>query len=96
MKPINAEEIVRVFNGWLEEADSLAEREAIECRIAEKREVVNAETGEAISSNIGITYWKHPETPDCVLGFGMFFLDTPDDIQRWNSRTDKAESNPET
>ena len=31
MKPINAEEIVRVFNGWLEEADSLAEREAIEC-----------------------------------------------------------------
>lgn len=30
MKPINAEEIVRVFNGWLEEADSLAEREAIE------------------------------------------------------------------
>lgn len=29
MKPINAEEIVRVFNGWLEEADSLAEREAI-------------------------------------------------------------------
>lgn len=59
-------------------------------RIAEKREVVNTETGEAISSNIGITYWKHPETPDCVLGFGMFFLDTPDDIQRWNSRTDKA------
>lgn len=38
------------------------------CRIAEKREVVNTETGEAISSNIGITYWKHPETPDCVLG----------------------------
>lgn len=33
MKPINAEEIVRVFNGWLEEADSLAEREAIECCI---------------------------------------------------------------
>lgn len=66
------------------------------CRIAEKREVVNTETGEAISSNIGITYWKHPETPDCVLGFGMFFLDTPDDIQRWNSRTDKAKSNPET
>ena len=31
MKPINAEEIVRVFNGWLNEADSLAEREAIEC-----------------------------------------------------------------
>lgn len=61
-----------------------------------KREVVNTETGEAISSNIGITYWKHPETPDCVLGFGMFFLDTPDDIQRWNSRTDKAKSNPET
>lgn len=30
MKPINAEETVRVFNGWLEEADSLAEREAIE------------------------------------------------------------------
>ena len=29
------------------------------CRIAEKREVVNTETGEAISSNIGITYWKH-------------------------------------
>ena len=29
MKPINAEEIVRVFNGWLEEADSIAEREAI-------------------------------------------------------------------
>ncbi len=28
MKPINAEEIVRVFNGWLEEADSLAEQEA--------------------------------------------------------------------
>ena len=27
MKPINAEEIVRVFNGWLEEADSLADRE---------------------------------------------------------------------
>ena len=27
MKPINAEEIIRVFNGWLEEADSLAERE---------------------------------------------------------------------
>lgn len=38
----------------------------------------------------------NPETPDCVLGFGMFFLDTPDDIQRWNSRTDKAKSNPET
>lgn len=34
--------------------------------------------------------------PDCVLGFGMFFLDTPDDIQRWNSRTDKAKSTPET
>ena len=33
MKPINAEEIVRGFNGWLEEADSLAEREAIECCI---------------------------------------------------------------
>ena len=33
MKPINAEEIVRVFNGWLEEADSIAEREAIECCI---------------------------------------------------------------
>ena len=33
MKPINAEEIVRVFNGWLNEADSLAEREAIECCI---------------------------------------------------------------
>ena len=33
MKPINAEEIVRVFNGWCEEADSLAEREAIECCI---------------------------------------------------------------
>ena len=33
MKPINAEEIIRVFNGWLEEADSLAEREAIECCI---------------------------------------------------------------
>lgn len=33
MKPINAEETVRVFNGWLEEADSLAEREAIECCI---------------------------------------------------------------
>ena len=33
MKPINAEEIVRVFNSWLEEADSLAEREAIECCI---------------------------------------------------------------
>lgn len=30
MKPINAEGTVRVFNGWLEEADSLAEREAIE------------------------------------------------------------------
>ena len=30
MKPINAEEIVRVFNGWFEEADSLAERETIE------------------------------------------------------------------
>lgn len=30
MKPINAEETVRVFNGWLEEADSLAEREVIE------------------------------------------------------------------
>lgn len=30
MKPINAEEIIRVFNGWLEEADSLAEREAME------------------------------------------------------------------
>lgn len=30
MKPINAEETVRVFNGWLEEADSLAEQEAIE------------------------------------------------------------------
>lgn len=28
MKPINAEETVRVFNGWLEEADSLAEQEA--------------------------------------------------------------------
>lgn len=66
------------------------------CRIAEKREVVNAETGEAISSNICIAYWKHPETPDCVLGFGTFFFDTPDDIQRWNSRTDKAKSNPET
>lgn len=26
-------EIIRVFNGWLEEADSLAEREAIECCI---------------------------------------------------------------
>ena len=33
MKPINAEEIVRVFNGCLEEADSLAEREDIECCI---------------------------------------------------------------
>lgn len=66
------------------------------CRIAEKREVVNTETGEAISSNIGITYWKHPETPGCILGFGMFSLDTPDDIQRWNSRTDKAKSNTET
>lgn len=66
------------------------------CRIVEKREVVNAETGEVISRNIGIAYWKHPETPDCVLGFGMFFTDTPDDIQRWNSRTDKAKSNPET
>ena len=33
MKPINAEETVRVFHGWLEEADSLAEREAIECCI---------------------------------------------------------------
>lgn len=33
MKPINAEKIVRVFNGWLEEADSIAEREAIECCI---------------------------------------------------------------
>lgn len=30
MKPINAEEIVRVFNGWLEEADSIAEREDME------------------------------------------------------------------
>ena len=29
MKPINAEEIVRVFNGWLEEADSLAERSGL-------------------------------------------------------------------
>lgn len=29
MKPINAEEIVRVFNGWLEEADSLVEWESI-------------------------------------------------------------------
>ena len=38
MKPINAEEIVRVFNGWLEEADSLAEREAIECCIDHIRE----------------------------------------------------------
>lgn len=66
------------------------------CRIVEKREVVNAEIGEAISSNIGITYWKHPETPDCVLGFGMFFPDTPDDIQRWNSRADKVKSKPET
>lgn len=34
MKPINAEEIVRVFNGWLEEADSLAEREAIHRQLA--------------------------------------------------------------
>lgn len=65
-------------------------------RIAEKREVVNAETGEVISSNISSSFWKHPETPDCVLGFGAFFLDMPDDIQRWNSRTDKAKSNPET
>lgn len=38
MKPINAEETVRVFNGWLEEADSLAEREAIECCIDHIRE----------------------------------------------------------
>lgn len=30
MKPINAEETVRVFHGWLEEADSRAEQEAIE------------------------------------------------------------------
>ena len=29
MKPINAEETVRVFNGWLEEADSLVEWESI-------------------------------------------------------------------
>lgn len=65
-------------------------------RIAEKGEVVNAETGEVISSNTSSSFWKHPETPDCVLGFGAFFLDTPDDIQRWNSRTDKAKSNPET
>lgn len=38
MKPINAEETVRVFNGWLEEADSLAEREAIERCIDHIRE----------------------------------------------------------
>lgn len=30
MKPINAEETVRTFHGWLEEADSRAEQEAIE------------------------------------------------------------------
>ena len=29
MKPINAEEIVRVFNEWLEDADSLVEWESI-------------------------------------------------------------------
>lgn len=66
------------------------------CRIVEKREVVNAETGEVLSSNISITYWKHPETPHCTLGFGKFFADTPDAIQMWNSGTDKAKSNPET
>lgn len=38
MKPINAEETVRVFNGWLEEADSLAEQEAIERCIDHIRE----------------------------------------------------------
>lgn len=64
-------------------------------RIAEKREVMNAETGKVVS-NLGFSYWKRPETPKCVLGFGMSFVDTPDDIQRWNSRTDKAKSNPET
>lgn len=38
MKPINAEETVRVFHGWLEEADSLAEQEAIERCIDHIRE----------------------------------------------------------
>lgn len=38
MKPINAEETVRVFNGWLEEADSLVEWESIKHCIDHIRE----------------------------------------------------------
>ena len=42
-----------------------------------------------------INHNKHPHNTADANPFGKA-LDTPDDIQRWNSRTDKAKSNPET
>lgn len=66
---IDAMEVERVFNQWLGEADSLAEREAIECCIAHIHDTPAVDP----ESLRGHAKWEKPEN------LAFIIVDGPDD-----------------